>query len=290
MLSRNLLSRNAGAAMRRLCISARPATRVARALPTLVRPSARTFTSSTATRGRGEVDKELSDKIASEIAIENEMKAEEAAAAEDSHGDGVPAGIRDFLDQGVFEVRDTAGHDEVTLVRKFGNEDIKVVFSVSDMNNMEDLDDADLAEDGAGGGSSGSATNGNVARDDGGEDDASPTFPVRCNITIAKSGADKTLSIDAVAQDGVLVVDNMVLYDRALAAEDSAEADWKRREKYMGPPFSNLDEELQILVERYLEERGIDTQLALFIPDYVDYKEAREYEQWLRTLKGFVDA
>jgi complement component 1 Q subcomponent-binding protein len=83
----------------------------------------------------------------------------------------------------------------------------------------------------------------------------------------------------------------MVLYkDGKLATKDTAEADWKRREAYMGPPFSNLDEDLQILMEKFLEERGINTSLALFIPDYVDYKEAREYEAWLNGLKDFVDA
>ena len=55
-----------------------------------------------------------------------------------------------------------------------------------------------------------------------------------------------------------------------------------------GPPFNNLDEDLQILLEKYLEERGINTRLALFIPDYIDHKEQKEYIKWLNNVKNFV--
>jgi complement component 1 Q subcomponent-binding protein len=57
---------------------------------------------------------------------------------------------------------------------------------------------------------------------------------------------------------------------------------------HQGPPFNNLDEDLQILLEKYLEERGINTRLALFIPDYIDHKEQKEYIKWLNNVKNFV--
>ena len=41
-------------------------------------------------------------------------------------------------------------------------------------------------------------------------------------------------------------------------------------------------------VMRYLEERGINTRLALFIPDYIDHKEQKEYIKWLNNVKNFV--
>jgi complement component 1 Q subcomponent-binding protein len=59
---------------------------------------------------------------------------------------------------------------------------------------------------------------------------------------------------------------------------------------YAGPPFGNLDEDLQVLFERYLDERGINTSLALFVPDYIDFKEQKEYLSWLENVKGFVSA
>lgn len=58
------------------------------------------------------VDKELSAKLESEMQFEAEVAKEEQ----------VPGSIRDFLDQGKFEVVDVEGKEEVKLVREFGNE------------------------------------------------------------------------------------------------------------------------------------------------------------------------
>lgn len=54
--------------------------------------------------------------------------------------------------------------------------------------------------------------------------------------------------------------------------------------------FSNLDESLQAEFEGFLEERGIDSGLALFCVDLVEYKEQREYMRWLDQVKSFVEA
>ena len=58
---------------------------------------------------------------------------------------------------------------------------------------------------------------------------------------------------------------------------------------YTGPPFDQLDEEVQTLLEQYLDVRGLDTGLAAFIPDYIDVKEQKEYVAWLERVKGFMD-
>lgn len=87
----------------------------------------------------------------------------------------------------------------------------------------------------------------------------------------------------------MIVVDNIYYHGSAkVATEQTAEADWVRRGVYAGPPFGNLDEDLQVLLEKYLDERGINTRLALFIPDYIDYKEQTEYMRWLNNVKDFV--
>lgn len=39
--------------------------------------------------------------------------------------------------------------------------------------------------------------------------------------------------------------------------------------------FDNLDENVQAEFEAYLEERGINSSLALFIPDICEYKEQK---------------
>ena len=58
---------------------------------------------------------------------------------------------------------------------------------------------------------------------------------------------------------------------------------------YTGPPFDQLDEEVQTLLEQYLDVRGLDAGLAQFIPDYIDVKEQKEYVAWLERVKRFMD-
>lgn len=54
--------------------------------------------------------------------------------------------------------------------------------------------------------------------------------------------------------------------------------------------FSYTHQNLQVLFGRYLEERGVNAGLATFLPDYVEYKEQKEYVNWLEKVKGFVSA
>lgn len=110
-----------------------------------------------------------------------------------------------------------------------------------------------------------------------------PTFPVRVNVMIEKVGHG-TLQMETTAQDGEVVIDNVYYFkDAELADAKTAELDWKRRNLYEGPPFGNLDEDLQVLLERYLDERGVNTALALWVPEYIDFKEQREYLNWLSS-------
>lgn len=60
----------------------------------------------------GETDEELSAKLGSEIEYENDVKENEP----------VPASIKDFVENGPFEIIDTPGKEEVTLKRQYGNE------------------------------------------------------------------------------------------------------------------------------------------------------------------------
>lgn len=60
----------------------------------------------------GEVDDELVAKLDSEISMEQEMK-------ENSE---VPQSVREYLENGPFEIQDVEGSEEVVLTRTFGEE------------------------------------------------------------------------------------------------------------------------------------------------------------------------
>jgi complement component 1 Q subcomponent-binding protein len=75
----------------------------------------------------------------------------------------------------------------------------------------------------------------------------------------------------------------------ASAAEQIRESLYQRSNQYSGPPFEQLDEELQVYLDEYLAVRGISTPLANLVPDYVDVKEQKEYMGWLKSVKQFVE-
>lgn len=268
------------------------------------------------------MDQELSAKIESELQLEKEMRDSEK----------LPSTLQDYLDSSSFELHDTPGQEEVVLTRKFGDESLRVSFSIADLNAMDQdpddyrqdpndsqdpaLYDEDIPESAQSGGANtkgavnyGHTKGGNIniapedriapadreelADDESpappGEDDE-PGFPARVNVMIEKVGKG-TLQIETTAEDGQFVIDNVFFFkDAELADAKTAELDWKRRNLYEGPPFGNLDEELQVLLEKYLDERGVNTALAVWVPEYIDFKEQREYLDWLSNVKSFVDA
>ena len=140
-------------------------------------------------------------------------------------------------------------------------------FSVQPEDQVGATDEAELQDEESG-------------NDDGSQD---PSFPARVFVVIEKPGKG-ALQVETVAQDGEILIEDVNYFPKAeLADPQTIEHDWSKRNLYTGPPFGNLDEELQVLMERYLEERGINTALALWIPEYIDFKEQREYLNWLSS-------
>lgn len=117
-----------------------------------------------------------------------------------------------------------------------------------------------------------------------GESSQAPAYPSTLYVTISKPGKG-AMHVVTTAQDGMITIENVYYYETTEMAEaETPEADFARTNAYGGPPFQNLDPELQTMLERYLDERGINEQLANFVPDYVEYKEQREYVQWLQSM------
>lgn len=63
--------------------------------------------------------------------------------------------------------------------------------------------------------------------------------------------------------------------DGALATDLSADADWRRRGLYIGPQFDHLDVNVQEEFDDFLAQRGVDQNLAMFLPEYAEYKEQK---------------
>lgn len=178
------------------------------------------------------------------------------------------------------------------------NHRIRISFSIADLNNIDpesDYQDRALGDEDEENINQGDRKEDSISAADGeegedGEDGQDSSFPARVNIIIEKPGKG-ALAVESVAQDGMIVIDSVYYYtDASYAHAKTADKAHQRQDLYIGPPFGNLDEDLQVLLERYLDERGINTALAIFVPDYIDMKEQKEYLNWLSNVKGFVEA
>ena len=99
------------------------------------------------------------------------------------------------------------------------------------------------------------------------------------------------MTFNCTADDGRIFIDNVVFTgDAELALADSSEANYARTNIYGGPNIRDLDESLQDALSEYLLEHLGSEEIAQFIPAYIDYKEQKEYVNWLGDIEGFLKA
>lgn len=138
-----------------------PASKVAlpRTLPCVASrlTTARFLQTTAVARGSGSSDGELSSRL------EQEIKYERESATAGTEGADEPEFVKDFKAAGVWRIQDVAGSDEIALTREYGNEHIRVLFSIGDIDTTE-----------------------NEFEEEGNEEDQEASFPVRCAITISK--------------------------------------------------------------------------------------------------------
>ena len=100
------------------------------------------------------------------------------------------------------------------------------------------------------------------------------------------------LRIHLIADSGEFAIQSVAHLPADKATDSSSPVDLIREPFdtcYSGPPFQQLDEDVQTMLESYLDARGINTALANIIPEYIDIKEQNEYLGWLGRVKEFVD-
>ncbi|KAL5337345.1 mitochondrial glycoprotein [Aspergillus crustosus] len=259
-----------------------------------IRPSYAAFSTSRAFR-QAEGDAELAAKLEDELGHEKSSGLEDLETSVQN--------IQYVLQNNSWEVKDVPGEQEVVLTKKINNEEIRLTFTVADLQNLSEQEDLDALNDeldfqGHQPVNQGNGKNFAQHPEDSiapadrelGDEDLEPSFPARVNVTIEKPG-NGALLIQTIAQDGLFQIEEVSFFSKPdLAHAVTAEKDWARQSLYAGPPFENLDEDLQTYLERYLEERGINAELANMIPDYIQVKEQKEYVRWLENVRNFVSA
>eukprot|EP00268_Persea_americana_P013358 TRINITY_DN15838_c0_g1_i1.p1 TRINITY_DN15838_c0_g1~~TRINITY_DN15838_c0_g1_i1.p1 ORF type:complete len:255 (-),score=52.78 TRINITY_DN15838_c0_g1_i1:308-1030(-) len=58
---------------------------------------------------------------------------------------------------------------------------------------------------------------------------------------------------------------------------------------FVGPNFKDLDDEFQEALYEFLEARGVNDDLAVFLHDYMMNKDRIELIRWLGNVKSFVE-
>ena len=112
-------------------------------------------------------------------------------------------------------------------------------------------------------------------------------YPANVNVLIQRPGKG-SLKVNLIADNGHWTVNGLTHLPES--STDPLELLRDTPENmYPGPPFQQLDEEVQNLTEAYLEARGINTNLAVFVPDFIDVREQKEYLAWLERVKSFVE-
>jgi len=174
-----------------------------------------------------------------------------------------------------FEMIETDGDCEITLVRAFGDdEEIAVTFNATEDPYEEDeyfVSDAD-----------GAATN--EAEDE--DEDVTIHF----SVSVSRGDGHEGLEFSC-ATDGETVEVRNVRYE-AIGGGGGGEADEDDEDEYFssypGPNYDELDESVQEEFHKYLEARGIDATLANYIAEVHVDKEQREYTRWLENVANFV--
>ncbi|CAL9780383.1 unnamed protein product [Musa acuminata subsp. burmannicoides] len=172
----------------------------------------------------------------------------------DNHGQEV-----DVPENFPFEIIDSPGDQAVFLKREFAGENIQVtvLMNFDEQDDMEETDEDD-------------------GDDESNESSMEPS--VSLVVTIEK-GESSLLEFCCNLNAHELEIESMVIKKRDDPDDQGA---------YQGPEFSDLDENLQKALYKYLEVRGIESSLFDFLHEYMLAKDEREYLTWLKNMKEFV--
>jgi complement component 1 Q subcomponent-binding protein len=203
-----------------------------------------------------------SERTLSEALLEE--RAHEAAAYE-------PSAIATGGAPEPFKIHEQDGDAEVTLTRKFGdNEEVSITFFAQE----EPYDDADFDDDF-------DDEEDELEDDDLDLDDDDEGIAIDFNVIVSKVDGSAHLDFDCVTDGEIIEI-------RHISFESYDEENPILGTNYSGPNFEDLEETIQDKFHDYLEERGINSDLASFIVEYHLDKEQREYTSWLEKVSKFV--
>lgn len=168
-----------------------------------------------------------------------------------------------------FALCETDGDAEVTLTRSFGeNEEITVTFIAQEEPYDDDMLDEDEFEE-------------EPLDDELDLDEEEEGIAINFNVVVSKKDGLSHLDFDCVTDGEIIEI-------RHVGYEAFDEDNPIIGTAYSGPNFEDLEETVQDKFHDYLEERGINADLASYIVEAHVDKEQREYTNWLEKVSRFV--
>ncbi|KAH7574076.1 hypothetical protein JRO89_XS03G0248300 [Xanthoceras sorbifolium] len=156
-----------------------------------------------------------------------------------------------------FAVEDRAGEQWMTMNGKFGDsEDIKIEATMFD----------------------GFVSVPRVGDDATGED---TRLHISVIVDISKRDGPETVEFVCSAWPDALEIHNIYVF--------STSRDNKLVRPYIGPHFGKLSGELRRTLREFLEARGVNDELSVFLHEYMLNKDRIELVRWLQNLKYFVE-
>ncbi|KAK9068887.1 hypothetical protein SSX86_013003 [Deinandra increscens subsp. villosa] len=153
-----------------------------------------------------------------------------------------------------FQLDDIPGMKTVTLTREYEGETIKIEVEPSDLVIVYSSTDEDTEKD----------------------ESSSLSMVVKVTKTDGPS-----LKFTITAHPGEIEIDNFWVNIPNLPKDGI---------RYVGPNFDELDANIQKEFHKYLEKRGIIASAMKFLHGYTVNKEHREYTNWLKNAKEFLEA
>lgn len=186
----------------------------------------------------------------------------------------------EYLSKMKFETIDKPLGSNVQLYKKLpSGEELRVFFDIDEVSDVcfpsPEMEQSDVAEE-------------NFENE---IEDYESSF-ANVKVLVSKPQSNDGLFFNLLLQDSSegFLVDyfNYKLNVSDFLAQVEKEGAFMTSSEYQGPRFSNLDDSLQLTMEKYLQEKGIDFDLADFVFSYAEVKEENSYRQLLENVAKYL--
>lgn len=108
-------------------------------------------------------------------------------------------------------------------------------------------------------------------------------------VTLIVTKGSEAMRFGLSIEDQELVLDTLAHFkDASVPKDDTPAGEDKRVSQYPGPLIHELEGGFVDTMLNYLDERGVNDDLAVFVTEFAFWVEQQEYENWLANISRFT--